>query len=287
MDNSLNDDRYREAYTIFSTEHIQQKDALMDAIANIPVPHSQFLAPPQLSLWQRIPRRSWILIAATVVVVVLATFMPSLLEITPANVLADGWHREYVISENDIDAATDNTAEPKIEVWTEDGWLIVRRKSATDEVEWQVVLAESKAAEEPKVTQSSSEFEVTFGNFSIKESSSGELKVVRQRKSANTEWPSLSLSEGKSLNSAGNLAGIQLAASEINNWIWVTSGLRNGDQRDVWLRLAPRSTKSVNRGSKNGWSTLSFFYGPYTANDDGRTFKAARMTITSESSKPE
>lgn len=287
MDNSLNDQAYREAYAAFSIDHDQQRNSLMQAIADAPVSTSGFVAQPHLNLWQKIPRRSLIVIAATAVIVVLTTILPSMLEMTPASVLADGWRRDYPISQDADDAAAEETLKPKIEAWTEDGWLIVRRKSAEGEIEWQVVLAKTKAAEEPEVTQSPEEIEVKFGKYLIRDLSSGELKIVRQVKAAKEKWPSLQLNEDKLMNASESVYGMKLAAYQVNRWIWVTGGLSRDDRRDVWLRLTPSAGTRVNHQSKSGLLSLTLIYGPYAATDDGRTFRADRTVIVNEVSKPE
>lgn len=189
--------------------------------------------------------------------------------------LQDGWQKVVtlpaVLDQND-DVIQDSAT---LKLWVEDQWLIARRISAANELEWQVVLANSNAADMPTLETSVGRCEVTFGQFFIRESL-GALRVSRQRKTDGDDWPSLALETDRELASAVmRPQGVELKGQQIGDWAWVSSGLR-GHRHDLWLRLEHKDLKGKGYGSQGGRIPAKFFYGTRTAEDDGELFIADR-----------
>lgn len=189
--------------------------------------------------------------------------------------LQNGWQEVVaipaVLNENDV--VVQNSATLKL--WVEDQWLIVRRTSAANELEWQVVLASANAAETPSMETSDGRCEVTFGQYFIRESL-GAMRVWRQRKTNRDHWPSLAMEAGRELGSAVMRPhGVELTGQQVGEWAWVSSGL--SDRRsDLWMRLEHKDLKGKGYGSRGGPIPAHFFYGSRTAEDDGELFVANR-----------
>jgi len=189
--------------------------------------------------------------------------------------LQDGWQKVVplpaVLDKNDDVIQGSAT----LKLWVEDQWLIAKRTSAANELEWQVVLASANAADMPTLETSDGRCEVTFGQFFIRESI-GSLRVSRQRKTDGDDWPSLALETDRELGSAMMPSqGVELIGQQVGDWAWVSSGLVN-HRHDVWLRLEHKDLKGKGYGSKGGHVPAKFFYGTRYAEDDGDLFIAER-----------
>ncbi|WP_010588089.1 hypothetical protein [Schlesneria paludicola] len=280
MNNSPNDPKLREFYETFSTDHHRQLEALMQTISEleptlVPKPNTQ---PRRDS--SRNSRRALVGLVAAIVVGLSLPLMSSVFETKPASTLADGWRHEFRVSSDKTPVAVGDDRHAMLEVWTEEGWLIACRKSFQGDVEWQVVLARTDVAEEPKIAQTPDELTVTFGPYLIRDASTGNLHIRRQPKKASDQWPELELQAGKPMASSGNWRGFKLAASTIGDWIWVTSGPsdpKNGDHHDVWLRAEQQMQKRAGYGSSGGMLSAQVFIGNRKANDDGKQFTANRV----------
>lgn len=81
--------------------------------------------------------------------------------------------------------------EGRVRLWVDMGWLIVRRTTAEDDFEWQVVLARASDPQKPEVkTDRSGNVDIRYRQFFIRESSAGRFRILREAKTADSPaWP--------------------------------------------------------------------------------------------------
>ena len=288
MNNLPGDPNLREYYEAFAADHDQHRETLMTMISTVPSQPAALRAEKRPRRWQQLNRRVLVGLAAMLVVGLSLPFVSIGFESKPATVLPEGWRREFAI-DNDQPSVTKNEKKPSLDIWTDEGWLIVCRKSPEGEVEWQVVLAEKTVAEEPKVTQTPDHLTVTFGSYSIHDASSGDLKIRRQPKKSRDQWPVLDLEKGHQMASSSNWRGNSITGRKIGDWIWAASGqsdLNNGIRSDVWLRLDHNKQGKVSYGGSGGILSMQFFFGTHKATDDGRQFTANRFMTANLTQNP-
>lgn len=178
--------------------------------------------------------------------------------------------------------------ECRVTLWTEDGWLIVRRSTIDDELEWQVVLARASDPVRPqvKVNDRSGAIDVSYRGYFIREGGWRRLRVYRERKTRQSPaWPELSLEGERRPLGSGSCAGVSLSACGLDQWCWVQSG-PSDKHPDLWLRLQPttdRPGKASRGGGVHGFlgsldGPAEMFYGDCDLQDEGDLFVATRTT---------
>ncbi len=95
---------------------------------------------------------------------------------------------------NRLPAEAADTAVSQATVWVENGWLRAERRTAEGDLEWQIVLAEAKDAEPPRIESNDDWgiFRLSFrdGRYVIRDEN-WSLRAVRQRKTKEKNWTSL------------------------------------------------------------------------------------------------
>jgi thiol-disulfide isomerase/thioredoxin len=191
--------------------------------------------------------------------------------------LPDGWKRTVAIPEVSFGGAV-MLRESALTLWTEGGWLIVRRATADDDLEWQIVLARATDAAEPevKIGERVSDLQVRYRDFFIRDAM-GRLRVFREPKTEQSPaWPIVEFKgEPKQL---GYSAGGILRGWKLDDWVWIQSGSIK-DRPDTWLRLQHADLNT------NGFGFGGFFgamtYGKAQVSDEGDLLVASRGTFES------
>ena len=158
-------------------------------------------------------------------------------------------------------------------VWVENGWLMAERRTAANELEWQIVLAKVENDPLPQI-ESNAEygtFRLSFreGRYFIRDEKSNTFRCLRQRKT-DEAWPHLVLPPGdpdskdfsasrKPPNAVNDPAGPAIPALEempaifertINSWQYVAVGPAT-DAIDGILRLSQRDIDSEKKVVRN------------------------------------
>jgi thiol-disulfide isomerase/thioredoxin len=150
--------------------------------------------------------------------------------------LAPDWKRTVeippvkAVSTNGFKGAT-------FKLWVEQGWLLVRREMPTGEMEWRIVLARADDPQSPEIQVNTSDqaFEVSYGNYLVRENL-GMLRVRRELKTSHSPpWPRLPLDPERAPRGWGGGNPIQVTAWMIGDWCWMESGLPN-ERRDAFVR---------------------------------------------------
>lgn len=103
---------------------------------------------------------------------------------------ADGWRKEVALTD-----PNGGNKSPHCVAWIDDGWLVVERRDTTGDVEWQIVLAEvGEDDEPPTIKPNPGGVRLTYrnGRFFIHDDW-GHLRCMRQKKSAQLQWPALAI----------------------------------------------------------------------------------------------
>src|SRR5262249_25066327 len=94
--------------------------------------------------------------------------------------LKEGWQKEVEIPEFKLRMTA--VAGSKLKLWVEQGWLVARYDSSNRGREWQVVLAQAKNAEEPKIKfDDRPGFDLDYDRYYIREHF-GHLTLLREPK---------------------------------------------------------------------------------------------------------
>lgn len=181
------------------------------------------------------------------------------------------------------------TRESRVSFWTEKGWLLVRRSTIDDDLEWQVVLARASDPAKPqiKVNNDTGGLEVRYREYFIREGNSGRLRIYREHKAEDSpEWPKLSLeSERRPLGSAACRAA-SIASFALEQWCWVECGPSPKSQ-DLWVRLQPTTNRKGEASRGNALYGFSggidepaeMFYGDSQVQDEGDLFIGTRTNV--------
>jgi thiol-disulfide isomerase/thioredoxin len=196
--------------------------------------------------------------------------------------LPEGWS-----SRTTVLPKTDNSRGSQVLVWVEKGWLLARRWTGDDDLEWQVVLARASdpAVPQIKLDEESKLLEVRYREYFIREGKSfGHLRIYRERKTDESpEWPALSLKGERQ-----DILGLTDDVFSLDQWCWVACG-RSSKYPDLSVRLQP--TINMHRRGKASrgrlsagqrWTTggpTEMFYGDSQIQDEGDLFIATRMTL--------
>lgn len=254
-------------------------------------------------------------LAGVVTVVILANLVAS--SARPAENASEGLPNAWTRTET-IPAVERGpkvlSREEKLSLWTEKGWLVVRRATADGEIEWQIVLALATDARPPEVTIETKIpcLEVRYRGYFIRESPPIhealpyrpiELRAYRERKTeASPEWPALELPHSLP-GGSGVVARTKFkhTGRVLDFWHWVESGPETGGP-DIWIRLAhtqireldpfaqanrpgdrPRSDLSVVEFSSGQRSTndgsAGIFYGSRHVQDEGDLLLVSRANF--------
>jgi thiol-disulfide isomerase/thioredoxin len=180
------------------------------------------------------------------------------------------------------------TRECRVLMWVEQGWLLVRRSTIDDNIEWQVVLARASDPAKPqiKINHSSGGLGVTYRGYFIRDSW-GRMRIYRELKSDNSpEWPALALEGERSPRGSGSCPSASISAFELEQWCWIECG-RSLKKPDLWVRLQPVTNRkgAASRGNAvNGFYGSSdgpaeMFYGDSQVQDEGDLFIGTRTNI--------
>lgn len=127
--------------------------------------------------------------------------------------------------------------ESRILLWVEQGWLCVRRTTADDELEWQVILARASDPERPVVTidEKQSSLELTYRDYFVREDGSGRLRIERELKLADApEWPLVNFDPFEFQRGKATMGMTDSFESDF--WTWLQTRPIPG-RPDLWLRL--------------------------------------------------
>jgi peroxiredoxin len=178
--------------------------------------------------------------------------------------------------------------EGKLTLWTEKGWLVVRRATADGDVEWQIVLARAVEPQPPEVTiETKTPFlEVRYRGYFIRESPPIHealpyrpiaLRAYRERKTGDSPaWPGLELLESRNTGSGGTArTRLQHTQRVLDFWYWIESGPAAGGP-DIWVRLTHERIREIDpyaKGNRPGdpqrsdLSSVEFSSGARFTND--------------------
>jgi thiol-disulfide isomerase/thioredoxin len=202
--------------------------------------------------------------------------------------LKDGWRRRVTIPAVKFEQVV-YSREWRLTLWTKGGWLIVRRTTAHDDLEWQIVLARASDPEKPqvKVNEKIGLVEVRYRGYLIREGMHGRLRVFRERKTADfPDWPRLDLEGERRDQGAGGADMAYMRAIALDQWCWIESGV--SDKRpDVWIRLQPTTVRPGKASRGNGiygleamlGGPVEMFYGDSQIQDEGDLLIATRVVV--------
>lgn len=125
--------------------------------------------------------------------------------------------------------------ESRVKLRVEQGWLIVRRATTDDDLEWEVVLARASDPARPEITIDTDVFELRYRGYVVRENRFGSLRIYRERKLPDAPpWPALTV-EGRaeSIIHPGTIPVIA------DDWRFIQSG-PTPERPDIRLRLQPQ-----------------------------------------------
>jgi hypothetical protein len=150
---------------------------------------------------------------------------------TAATALPDGWSQMVK-----LESPVPNVGVlGESRLWVQDGWLLVERRSADDEVEWKVVLAKVVGGELPEVITDGLSLRLSYrrGRYFIRDSFGG-LRCLREPKPLDEPWPILQIPDVPSVFGWNPKYGV--AAGVIDSWFTVAVGPKRG-AADAFMRL--------------------------------------------------
>lgn len=157
--------------------------------------------------------------------------------------------------------------EIRLKLWVEQGWLMARRSTGDDEVEWQVVLARASDARLPVIDRNAAaeSLEIAYRNYFIREDGQGRLRILREPKGEHSPaWPALDFKPWE--HQISNMSGGRMKMWQSDFWCWLSYG-PTPEHPDIWVRL-----RTTNRDRKPGRSigltTMSHQAGTTEAWDD-------------------
>jgi thiol-disulfide isomerase/thioredoxin len=205
----------------------------------------------------------------------------------PTGGLREGW--KWMVTIPEVQGRV-QAREARVKLWVEKGWLVVRRITAEEDLEWQIVLARASDPRRPeiKVHEAGGGLEIAYRGYLIRESRLAvlrQLRMFRERKTEQSpEWPIYEF-ENQHLN------GNRVSSDTLNGWVgdfwwWVQSG-PSKTRPDLWLRFEPHDWRrfSPQRDASGiGMLTLpggasEIFSGHNKVIDDGDLFFATRTTL--------
>ena len=197
--------------------------------------------------------------------------------------LTEGWTRTVEVPSRLIEETGDTVPGATIKLWVERGWLLAKRETAEQELEWQVVLARlDEAFSDPKfaIGKLQNDVEIKFGSYFIREAGSA-LSILRERKTELTPtWPQLVpyRVDTPVIGYASSIdPDLRLFKWRSNAWCWVGSG-PDGNP-DVWVRLQHQDLAEGDHGTRGGTPVTTYHGKDARAQDDGSLFVAERFPI--------
>lgn len=206
----------------------------------------------------------------------------------PTGGLRDGWKWRTTIPPLKF-ADTVVTRECRVTMWVEKGWLLVRRATIDDDLEWQVVLARASDPAKPQIkrNEATGGMELRYREYFIREGVAGRLRIYRELKTNDApEWPALSLDGERRPLGSGSCPTAAIGSFALDQWCWIESG-RSAKHPDLWVRLQP--TTNRNGAASRGDALSGFygtadgpaemFYGDSQAQDEGDLFIGTRKSF--------
>jgi peroxiredoxin len=170
--------------------------------------------------------------------------------------------------------------------WVEDGWLQVRRETASGEVDWHFVLAKASDPTPPVfgVPEGSVRFEVSYrgGRYFVREDIDV-LQCLRERKTDDQRWPSIDcrLDAAASAGSGGSADAPPVFMGWRSDGFFRLASSPDGKKFDAVVRLCPLNKKDEGGKRGHGFSAQKFvkqaFYDDYRIQDDGELLVAQRQ----------
>ncbi len=194
----------------------------------------------------------------------------------PASGLRDGWKWRTRIPELKYkDAVVER--ECHVTLSNENGWLVARRSTIDDDLEWQVVLARASDPAKPQITvnELSGAVEVRYRGYFIRENW-GRIRIYRERKTEDlSAWPQLALAGERRSLGEGSCQATTIRSYALNQWCWIECGPRQ--RADVWLKLQPTTNRAGEASRGNALSGFigsadgpaEMFYGDSQVQDEG------------------
>ena len=199
---------------------------------------------------------------------------------------ADGWRKEVALTD-----PAGGDKKPHCVAWVDDGWLVVERRDTAGDVEWQIVLAEAGAKDEPPTVEPKADVpggvrvDYRGGRYFIHDDW-GHLRCRRQKKSADAPWPSLEIPQNEPEPGGAMMghAGRTLYGRTKGGWQFVACGLAD-EKAEFVLRMYCLDLGDFQLSShadRHGpvTYTVGKDYGSVSSStlwDDGELFVARRM----------
>ena len=193
-----------------------------------------------------------------------------------ADKLPENWSQTVVLQ-----SLIPDGGEGECRLWVEDGWLIVERRSAEDEVEWKVVLAKARADEVPEVIANRipGTVRVSYGDgrYFVRDEF-GSFRCLRQAKPDDEPWPNLEIPPADP-NAPSGSAGVSphSAGRVTQSWFIVTTGPKRGSV-DCLVRIDHQQLQAGGFGFRGGpvGSPARVHFGEMRLMDDGDLLVAER-----------
>lgn len=161
--------------------------------------------------------------------------------------LREGWRWQVTVPEYKNAGRTLNR-ESRLKLRVEQGWLIIRRTTPDDDLEWEVVLACATDPARPEIQLADELVEVRYRDYLIRESGTGFLRIYRERKvQESPAWPPMKV-EGRQ-ESAFHQEGAGATLVLAEDWRFVQSGT-TVEQPDFRVRFEPHDRERMLRLSQ-------------------------------------
>lgn len=164
---------------------------------------------------------------------------------TASSGLAEGWTKTVTIP-----AVGDGNKvfarEGRLTLRVEKGWLLVRRTTAEDDLEWEVVLARASDPKEPTVTVEPNQVpagyggavDVSYRGYFARENAQGKYSILRERKTAESpEWSGLDPGGAAAPRSTAGRR-IFVGTQIVDGWRFLQIG-HSFERPDICLRFQP------------------------------------------------
>jgi len=164
----------------------------------------------------------------------------------------------------------------QVHLTLEGGWLVVRRWTAEEELEWAVILAQANSVDEAEVELESGgvNIEVRLGEFFLKDSLA-QLRVLREVKTEEVPaWPKFDLPASEKSYGWGGGGLRKMTGWRVGEWLWVASGPEEAP--DVFLRLEHEKLLGDGFGFSPQVGLTRALADPSEATEDGELFTARR-----------
>jgi RNA polymerase sigma factor (sigma-70 family) len=207
----------------------------------------------------------------------------------PDSGFRDGWKKTVPIADSQLGKGDQYV------VWVEDGWLQVRRETASGAADWHFVLARASDPTPPAlgVPKGSVRFEVSYrgGRYFVREDIDV-LQCLRERKANDQPWPSISTApdttaiaaasdETAIAGSGGSVDAPPVLMGWRSDGFFRLASSPDGKKFDAFVRLCPLNKKNEGGKKGHGFSAQKFikqaFYDDYRSQDDGELLVAHRQ----------